>query len=119
MILLLPDFTTNGKVHRMSELQTWDDVIHERRIRPGGGYAALAESLAMDRSRLTAILRGRATPAERSYKGDVLEIDRVAKEFRLTKADVRRISTNTRVKYLEGICERDKALRKRSTSPTK
>jgi hypothetical protein len=89
----------------MSELQTWDDVIHDRRIRPGGGYAALAESLAMDRSRLTAILRGRATPAERSYKGEVPEIDRVAKEFRLTKANVRRISTNTRVKYLEGLCD--------------
>ena len=67
-------------------------MIHDRRIRPGGGYAALAESLEMDRSRLTAILRGRATPAERSYKGEVPEIDRVAKEFRLTKANVRRIS---------------------------
>lgn len=90
----------------MRELETWDDVIHDRRIRPGGGYAALAESLAMDRSRLSAILRGRALPAERSYSGKPSEVERLAEHFGLTKAVVRSMSKKQREIHLEGICQR-------------
>lgn len=76
-------------------MRTWDDVIESLRIRPGGGYARLAKRLQMDRSRLSAILRGRAMPAFTTRTMKPPELDRLARVLRLSKSDVERIAKNT------------------------
>ncbi len=102
---LLTNFVTRD-ISISMKIETWDDLIFQRRIRPGGGYAAVAQATEIQRPRLSAILRGRALPAERSYSGKPSEVERLAEHFGLTKAVVRSMSKKQREIHLEGICQR-------------